>query len=152
VGGGSQSFLVTERSFDDFQLELDLMAVGTGNSGIQVRSHQRDSGQLYGYQIEVDPSPRAWSGGLYDEGRRSWLDDLADNEAGRAAFKPGEWNHYRVVCIGNRIRAWVNGVATADFADTADVADAEGFIGLQVHSGSTCDMRWRNLRLWELEH
>ncbi|MAE28616.1 MAG: arylsulfatase [Planctomycetes bacterium] len=151
VGGGRQSFLVTEGSFADFRLELELKAVGPGNSGVQVRSHQRPSGQLYGYQIEVDPSPRSWSGGLYDEGRRAWLDDLADNPAGRAAFEPGQWNSYRIECIGNRIRAWVNGVATADFIDGGEEADAEGFIGLQVHSGNDCHMRWRNLRLLELE-
>jgi hypothetical protein len=45
----------------------------------------------------------------------------------------------------------VNGVATADFIDGGEEADAEGFIGLQVHSGNDCHMRWRNLRLLELE-
>jgi arylsulfatase len=149
-GGGRQSFLVTERTFGDFRLELDLKAVGSGNSGVQVRSHQKPSGQVVGYQIEVDPSPRAWSGGLYEEGRRAWLQDLSKNEAGRRAFKLGEWNHYRIECVGRRIRAWVNGVSTADFTDEAEVADAEGFIGLQVHSGNNCSMRWRNLRLWEI--
>jgi hypothetical protein len=112
VGGGGQSFLVTEQLYGDFALELDVKNDLQGNSGIQVRSHLRDDGRLQGYQIEIDPSPRARSGGLYDEARRGWLDDLADDEAARAAFRPGEWNRYRIECRGAWIRAWVNGVPT----------------------------------------
>lgn len=144
VGGGGQSFLVTERSFGDFVLELELVNELPGNSGVQVRSHVRENGQLYGYQIEVDPSPRAWSGGLYDEARRGWLDDLEGDDVARAAFRDGEWNHYRIECRGAWIRAWVNGVPTADYLDALDL---EGVIGLQVHSGNNTRMRWRDLRL-----
>lgn len=147
VGGGGQSFLVTERSFGDFVLDVELRNEDAGNSGIQVRSHVRDSGRLYGYQIEIDPSERAWSGGLYDEARRGWLDDLSDNEPGRAAFRPGEWNHYRIACVGPCIRAWVNGVPTADHMDTADLS---GVIGLQVHSGNNTRVRWRGFVLADL--
>lgn len=147
VGGGAQSFLVTEREFGDFRLELELRNDGPGNSGVQVRSHQKPSGQVYGYQIEIDPSSRAWSGGLYDEGRRGWLQNLADNDAARAAFKLGEWNRYRIELVGPRIRTWVNDVPVVDFTDDAD---ASGFIALQVHSGKTTRMRWRRIELVEL--
>ncbi|MEW6072771.1 MAG: DUF1080 domain-containing protein [Planctomycetota bacterium] len=146
AGGGHQSFLVTERSFGDFLLEVDVKNELPGNSGIQVRSHVRENGTLHGYQIEIDPSERAWSGGLYDEGRRGWLQDLAGNDAGRRAFRSGEWNHYRIECVGPWIRAWVNGVPTADCFDPADM---EGAIGLQVHSGTDTRVRWRDFRLRE---
>lgn len=144
VGGGKQSFLATERAYGDFVLEVDVKLLGEGNSGIQVRSHQKDDGRVYGYQIEIDPSERAWSGGLYDEGRRGWLNDLSKNEAGRAAFRKGDWNRYRIECEGPWIRAWVNGVPTADWIDPLDL---EGFIALQVHSGKTTDVLWRNLAI-----
>lgn len=147
IGGGGQSFLVTEQSFGDFILEVELKPELPGNSGIQVRSHQRESGRLFGYQIEIDSSKRAWSGGLYDEARRGWLDDLKDNPAGRDAFRTGEWNEYRIECVGPWIRAWVNGVPTADYLDGADL---EGVFGLQVHSGNNTRIRWRNLRLTDL--
>lgn len=29
---------------------------------------------------KIDPSDRAWSGGLYDEARRGWLAPLTNNE------------------------------------------------------------------------
>ncbi len=148
IGGGSQSFLATEAEFSDFMLELELKNELPGNSGLQVRSHQNDKGKVFGYQIEIDPSERAWSGGLYDEGRRGWLFDLKDAPAARAAFRNGDWNHYRIELRGNRIRTWVNGVPTVD---TTDEADASGFIALQVHSGNNTRMRFRNLRLTKFE-
>ncbi len=144
VGGGKQSFLATERAYGDFALEVDVKLLGDGNSGIQVRSHQKDDGRVFGYQIEIDPSARAWSGGLYDEGRRGWLNDLSKNDAGRAAFKRGEWNRYRIECEGPWIRAWVNGVPTADWIDPLDL---EGFVALQVHSGQDTDVLWRGLAI-----
>jgi hypothetical protein len=143
VGGGHQSFLVTQAEYSDFVLELELKSFA-GNSGVQVRSHQREDDQVFGYQVEVDSSPRAWSGGLYDEGRRAWLVDLSDRPEARAAFRPGEWNRYRIELVGPRIRTWVNDVP---IVDTTDDADATGFIGLQVHSGSEGHMRFRGITL-----
>lgn len=150
VGGGAQSFLISEREFGDFTLELDLRNDGPGNSGVQIRSHQREDGRVFGYQIEIDPSPRAWSGGLYHEAGRGWLANLDDQPAARAAFKLGEWNHYRIEAHGARIRTWVNGVPAVDFVDTAaKPTDASGFIALQVHSGRDTRIRWRKLELVE---
>lgn len=150
VGPGGNAFLRTDRAFDDFELELDLRLDETGNSGIQFRSHQRDGdGRVFGYQCEVDPSERAWSGGVYDEARRGWLAPLGGDEhaAARAAFKATDWNHYRIVARGDHLRTWVNGVACADLHDDVD---ASGFIALQVHSGETGRIRWKNVRLREL--
>ncbi len=145
--GGSHSFLVTEREFGDFLLEVDVKNEGPGNSGIQVRSHVLPDGRMRGYQIEIDPSARAWSGGLYDEGRRAWLQDLDGKDVARAAFHPGEWNRYRIECVGPSIKAWVNGVPTADYLDAMDLS---GVIALQVHGGEDTRVRWRNFRLWSL--
>ena len=147
VDGGGQSFLLSKRSFGDFIFEVDVKTELPGNSGIQIRCHQRADGRPFGYQIEIDPSERAWSGGLYDEARRGWLQDLADNPAGRAAYVHGEWNRYRIECIGPWIRASVNGVPTVDYFDFEDL---EGLFGLQVHSGDNTRVRWRNPRIWPL--
>ncbi len=147
TGGGAQSFLVTDRAFGDFLLEMDVRTEGPGNSGVQVRSRAEPGRPLVGYQVEIDPSERAWSGGLYDEGRRGWLEDLSANEAGRRAFRPGEWNRYRIECVGPSIRAFVNEVETANVLDPLDL---EGVIGLQVHSGQGTRVRFRNLALRDL--
>ena len=144
IGGGGQSFLVTEESFGDFVLEVDVKAELLGNSGIQIRSHQRENGRVFGYQIEIDSTERAWSGGLYDEARRGWLQDLEGRNEARAAFQVGEWNTYRIECRGPWIRTWVNGVAITDYLDPLDM---QGFIGLQVHSGNDTRVRWARFEL-----
>lgn len=148
---GRNSFLVSPREYSDFQLEADVWIKPGGNSGIQIRSHENENGRFFGYQIEIDTSERAWSGGLYDEGRRGWLNPLEGNEEARAAFKNDEWNRYRIEARGNRIRSWVNGVPCADYIDTdPDNTDLSGFLGFQVHSGRSADVKWRNVRLTEL--
>ena len=145
VGEGGHSFLVSERSFGDFLLEVEVKTELPGNSGIQIRSHVNDAQRVMGYQVEIDPTDRAWSGGIYDEGRRGQF--LDDRLAGGRAFKPGEWNEYRIECLGPWIRTWINGVPAAEVLDPLDL---EGFIGLQVHSGNDTRVRWRNFRLRDL--
>ena len=54
------------------------------NSGVQFRSNSKPdyrNGQVHGYQYEIDPSARAWSGGIYDEGRRGWLYPMTKTRA-----------------------------------------------------------------------
>jgi hypothetical protein len=144
---GRNTFLMTKKQWSDFVFEVELKINNEGNSGVQFRSHIGTSGSVFGYQMEVDPSDRSWSGGIYDEGRRGWIGDLSDNPEGRAAFKRGEWNHYRIEARGPWLRTWVNGVPCAEIFDDLDSA---GHIALQIHSGGTTDMRWRNARIRNL--
>jgi hypothetical protein len=136
VANSPNSFLLTEKEYGNFILELDIKVESPEtNSGVQTRSHfdpngNNGAGKVYGRQVEVDPSDRKWSGGIYDEGRRDWLYPLELNAKAKPAFKVGEWNHYRIECIGNSIKTWINGVAAAYMVDTVD---NKGFIGLQVH-------------------
>jgi len=146
------SFMTTEKMYSDFIFEVELKVDPSMNSGIQFRSNSipeyRD-GRVHGYQMEVDPSMRSWSGGVYDEARRGWLYPLSLNPKGRTAFRNGEWNHYRIEAIGNSIRTWVNGIPCSDLIDDET---AKGFIALQVHSirdesQSGKHVMWRNIRI-----
>lgn len=134
------TFLVTEKEYGDFILEADIwLEDDNGNAGIQVRSHFDPKafdgdGKVYGRQCEIDPTPRRWTGGIYDESRRLWLYPMQLNAQAQNAYKNGEYNHYRIECIGNEMKTWVNGIATAYLVDTID---AKGFIGLQVHGISS---------------
>jgi len=152
VANTPNSFLCTEKEYGDFVLELELKVDDKMNSGIQFRSLSKSDyqdGRVHGYQMEVDPTPRAWSGGIYDEGRRDWLYIPNVNPEGKKAFKIGDWNRYRIEAMGNTIRTWVNGVPVAYLVDDLTTA---GFIALQVHS-IYADMkpgmkiRWRNIRI-----
>lgn len=122
------------------------------NSGIQFRSlslPEYRNGRVHGYQYEIDPSPRGWTAGIYDEARRDWLYPLDLNPAAKTAFRQGKWNKVRIECIGNSIRTWINSVPAAHLID--DVTP-KGFIALQVHSiGKKEDagrsISWRNIRI-----
>ena len=145
------SFLCTEKDYADFILEFEVLVDTALNSGVQIRSHsipEYNNGRVHGYQIEIDPSDRAWSGGIYDEARRGWLANLENNPEGRKAFKNNEWNKYQVEAIGNTIKVWINDVPTAEYTDTLD--DPSGFIGLQVHSTNIdrpMQVKWRKIRI-----
>ncbi|HYW95266.1 MAG TPA: DUF1080 domain-containing protein [Bacteroidales bacterium] len=131
--GTPNSFLCTDKTFGDFILTFEAK-FGEGNSGVMFRAQSSPDymdGRVHGYQMEMDPSPRAWTGGIYDEARRKWLYPMEYNQEAKSAFKLGEWNEYRIEAIGNSLRTWVNGVQMADLIDDVD---AEGFIGLQVHA------------------
>lgn len=150
--GTPNTFLATAKDYADFILEYDFKVDGTLNSGVQIRSHSIKSyqnGRVHGYQIEIDPAPRAWTGGIYDEARRNWLYPLSMNPSARTAFKAGQWNKVRIEAIGNSIRTWVNGIPCANIWDDAD---ASGFIALQVHAigneseaGQT--VSWKDIRI-----
>ncbi|HWG45239.1 MAG TPA: DUF1080 domain-containing protein [Gemmataceae bacterium] len=161
------SFLCTKRDYGDFILELEFKVQDKLNSGVQIRSHCFDeaktvevkgkkikipASRVHGYQVEIDPSARAWTGGIYDEGRRGWLNDLKKNDAARKAFKANEWNKFRIECRGDSIKTWLNGVAAADLKDSLTPS---GFIALQVHGvgdrQETLEVRFRDLRIKELK-
>jgi hypothetical protein len=163
------TFLCTKRTYGDFVLELEFKVARNMNSGIQFRSefYARETekeingkkrkfpaDRVFGYQYEIDPSDRAWTGGVYDEARRGWLADLKDRPAAQKAFRQGEWNKVRIECRGDRIQTWINDVPATDFRDAMT---PRGIIALQVHGIGDGkknkpgeEIRWRNIRLKEL--
>jgi hypothetical protein len=150
--GSPNSFLCTEQDYGDFELEFEVKLDRQLNSGVQVRSlstPEYQNGRVHGYQVEISTDGNA--GFIYDEARRGWLSKDRSNAQAKAAFKDGQWNRYRVVCQGDSIKTWVNGVPVADLTDSMTKS---GFIGLQVHSvggDPHWQVRWRNLRLKKLE-
>jgi Domain of Unknown Function (DUF1080) len=148
------TFLATENIFGDFILELDFMVEEGLNSGIQFRSASKadfKNGRVHGYQFEIDPSARAWSGGIYDEARRGWLYTMEKNPSAKPAYKAGSWNHVRIEAIGNTVKTWLNSIACASVLD--DMPEAQnGFIALQVHEiykpeDEGKKIQWKNIRI-----
>lgn len=149
------TFLVSEREYGDFELLLEFKQDPRLNSGVQIRSSvlgdvNARAGRVAGYQVELDPSPRSYTGGIYDEARRGWLAPLIDNPSARSAYRPGAWNRLRVVAKGATVRTWVNGVPAAD---VFDAMDSRGQLALQVHGvGDTAEpmeVRFRGIRVRE---
>lgn len=169
VAGTGNSFLCTTKKYADFIFEAEFKVDPSMNSGIQFRSAYYDkdtevqiagkpkkfpADRVHGYQFEIDPSARAYTGGVYDEARRGWLFDLKNNEAARKAFKQGDWNKARIECRGSSIKTFINGVPAADFSDDLT---KEGVIALQVHGigkkteAAGKEVSWKNIRIQELK-
>ena len=171
--GLPNTFLATTKNFANFELEVEFKVDIGMNSGVQIRSgvyeeptttpylngrleegtRDWEVGKVNGYQIEIDPSDRAWTGGFYEEGGRGWLVPLNENEQARKAFKQGEWNHFRIIADGNHFQTWINGVLAVE---TTDDKASTGFIALQLHSIKNEDqlglrVLWKNIRIHELD-
>jgi hypothetical protein len=148
--GTPTSYLCTTDEYSDFEL-VAVCKIDAGlNSGIQLRSRVKKSGQvseIVGLQVEIDSSQRFWTGGLYDEGRRGWLFTLENRPEARAAFRIDQWNTLRIVAQGPTIETWVNGVPAASINQAPDDS---GFIALQVHSTDLTEslqVRFRELKI-----
>lgn len=149
--GSPNSFLCTEKHYSDFELDFEVKVDPRLNSGVQFRSNsfkEYRNGRVHGYQVEIATNN---PGRIYDEARRGrWLDEETDPKKARKAFKVNEWNKYRVLCVGDSMKTWLNGVPIADISDSTT---RKGFIGLQVHSfggDPPAQVRWRNIRIQEL--
>ena len=179
ITGLPNTFLHTEKKYQNFELQFDVKLDTVLNSGVQIRSNiyqndtetvrwggrfdqegQKDlkniirkAGTFWGYQIEIDPTSRAWSGAIYEEAGRGFLHTPGINQKVKSAFKPLEWNHYKIRVKDNHIQSWVNGVIIGDVYD--DMTD-DGYIALQLHSigknkiRANKKIRWKNLSLKEL--
>ncbi len=168
VLGTGNSFLCTKEQYGDFVLEFEFKVAKDMNSGVQFRSQfypketELEIGGkmkkfaadcVHGYQFEIDPSPRSYTGGIYDEARRGWLKDLKGNEPAQKAFKQGDWNSARIECKGDSIKTFINGVPAAELKDGLTT---KGVIALQVHGIGKSkpageEIRWRNIRIKEIK-
>jgi hypothetical protein len=154
VWNTENSFLCTEKNYSDFIMEVQFKVTDDMNSGIQIRSNslqEYQNGRVHGYQVEIDPTDRAYTGGIYDEARRGWLYTLSESkhEEARQAYKFGEWNQFRIEAIGDTIKTWLNGVPVANVKDEMT---SEGFIAFQVHQiyDSTMlgkQIMWKDIRI-----
>ncbi|MCB1124394.1 MAG: DUF1080 domain-containing protein [Verrucomicrobiae bacterium] len=170
--GFPNSFLATNAMFQDFELEVDFKIDPLLNSGIQIRSNvypeetttirwgglfkddgskdvkERvwEQGRFWGYQVEIDPTERGWTGALYEEGGRGFLHTPETTDA----YKPGEWNHFKIVAKGDHMQTWLNG---KPIADVHDDLTPSGYIALQLHGiGNSKEkigqkVYWRNIRI-----
>ena len=140
------SYLMSDSSFRDFDLQLEFKQESTGNSGVFIRS-SIDGVKISGWQAEVAP-PGNHTGGIYESYGRWWL--IKPTAALDHVLKEGEWNHYRIQAIGDEVTTWLNGIRMVTLKDEK-IGAATGQIGLQIHDGGGIKVRWRNIRIKVLE-
>lgn len=142
-------FLCTRASYGDFELRLKFKLVGKGaNAGVQLRS-QRIPGhhEVRGYQADLGDG---WWGALYDESRRNKILAPAQAEAVKQALKPDDWNDYRIVCQGRRIRLFINGRQTVDYTEPDASIEQQGILGVQIHGGGPSEAWYKDVRIKKL--
>ncbi len=151
------TFLVTKKLYTNFILEFEVKMENGLNSGVQFRSKSYEeyhNGRVHGLQVEIDDSPRKWSGGVYDEARKGWRYPLEYNPEAKNAYKSNQWNKVKVIASGDKIATWINGINCAYLIEEEVET---GFIGLQVHSIGNHDelngktIRWRNISLEKID-
>lgn len=144
------TFLCTKQTYADFIFECEVLLPSALNTGIMFRAEIREENdRVYGYQCEIDPSQRAWTGGIYDEARRKWMYPLTYNEPARDYFRVGAWNTIRIEALGNELRTYINGKLTSRLVDAET---ARGIFGLQVHGiyapeAIGYQVKWRDLKI-----
>jgi HEAT repeat protein len=143
-------FLRTDKQYENFELRLQFKLLGESpNAGVQIRTQEiPDHHEVSGYQADLGPG---WWGCLYDESRRNRVLAGPPSEERGNPVRVNDWNDYRILCEGKRIRLWINGVPTVDFTESDDSIPLKGVIAVQVHSGAPMEARYRNLRIRSLD-
>lgn len=140
-------FLTTVEDYEDFTLELECRIEGEGgNAGVQFRSRRiPNHHEMIGYQADMTTDGVYW-GRLYDESRRNRFLVETNERTVKEIYRPNDWNTYKIVCWGDRIKIYLNGTLTADYTETEFPAEA-GKIGLQIHAGPPSRAFYRHIRL-----
>jgi hypothetical protein len=138
-------YLGTNKQYKDFELWVDFRQEADGNSGIFFRSSIEGT-KISGWQVEVAP-PGHDTGGIYESYGRGWLVKIPDEREN--VLKMGEWNTMRIVASGNNVTTYLNGEEMANISDDL-IGKATGSIALQIHDGGGIKVRWKNLKIREL--
>jgi hypothetical protein len=133
------TFFCSNEKYGDFILELDVKTDSIYNTGILIRCIDAPKNvdtckvSLYGYQVKIDPTPRKWTGGIFDDYGKTWhwFYSLLNDSRAKEAYSIGKWNHFRIEAIGSGIRVWVNGIPTTNMTNQKY---AKGYIAIKIHA------------------
>jgi hypothetical protein len=135
--GKASSFLVSKKSYKDFQLRVEFWSSNDANSGIYMRcANPKALTDTTCYEANIydqRPDPSFGTGAL--------VHIATVHPMPKAG---GKWNLYEITVQGDRISVWLNGDLTVDVTDKKL---ASGPIGLQYGSGA---VRFRNVQVREL--
>ena len=131
---GQTSFLVTSRSYDDFQITLEFWASGDANSGVFIRCQDpKNITATNAYEVNIydtRPDPAYRTGAIVDVAK-----PMVNLNAG------GRWNTFEITAQGTKLIVVMNGMKTVDVDHKGHV---RGPIALQYGAGT---VRFRNVRI-----
>lgn len=124
--GNAPGDLLTQDSFDDFELTVTFRVEWPANTGVWFR--YQEAKKSYQADVLEYKEPFALTGTLYCPGKLF----LAINDNPDIVNREG-WNTIVVRAVGDHLMVFLNGHKTADVRD--DTSD-HGRIGFQVHAGT----------------
>ncbi|QDU58807.1 3-keto-disaccharide hydrolase [Aeoliella mucimassa] len=151
----------------DFELRVLYRIHGEGNSGIQFRSDRRPEFDIWGYQADLDTAG-VYTGCLYqhdrglvagrgervsfDKSGEKTSETFADSQALLKATEGDDWNEYRIVAQGAKIKLWINGKLMCEVEDhDPKLSTTKGLIALQMHQGPPMKIEYKSVRLRSLD-
>ena len=141
-------YLATEKTYQDFELDLSFKCEASGNSGIYIHTAFEPGTPkvIQGRQIEIDRTIGRHTGGIYGDGK-GWIVWPAPEL--ETVIRPDAWNRLQISVIGKRYITILNGVQMIDFTYPSPVATS-GVIALQLHSGGQGRMRFKDIRIRDM--
>jgi hypothetical protein len=141
-------YLKTAKNYKDFHMSLKFKCEGDGNSGVFFHSEFKPGTPTItqGLQFEVDCTIGQHTGGIYGDGRNWIVWPSPENET---VVRKEEWNEYLLKVEGNHYVSRLNGVVMIDFTDP-NPKSFDGGISLQLHSGGSGNMRFKDIMIRDL--
>ena len=139
-------YLATNQNYKNFILKLDFFQESDGNSGVFFRSSIEGT-KISGWQVEVAP-PGLHSGGIYESYGRGWL--IKPSKKYDDIIKMMSWNKMKIKVLNENITTWINGKKMIQISDSK-IGEANGSIALQIHDGGGIKVRWKNIRVKEID-
>src|SRR6187200_3589947 len=138
-------YLSTNKNYKNFELTLEFKQEANGNSGVFFRS-SIDGVKISGWQCEVAPINHH-TGGIYESYGRGWL--IQPDSTKEKYLKTGKWNKLKLKVIGDEVTTWLNG-HQMNYIKDEKIGAGNGFIALQIHDGGGIKVRWRKIKVKEM--
>lgn len=118
----TQRDLITEATYDQFELEWDWKIKTGVNSGVKYFVDEKKGGAIgHEYQMLDDDSPE-WNAKGTVHATGSFYDVLIPTSC---PTKPiGEFNHSRILVQGNHVEHWLNGIKVQEYELGSDEVKA----------------------------
>lgn len=139
---GGDSWLFTNREWDDFSLEMQFQTTAACNSGIGIRMPAGVEGRpsQYGYEIQVSDVDEQFPTG-----------SIFRHVAASQQLHRSGWNTIAIICVADHIVVYLN---RQKVVNARLEGSTKGRIGLQVHGGENFAdqvVQFRNIRIKDLK-
>lgn len=150
VNDGNGAYLTTDKEYGDIEFLIDYKTVAQADSGIYLRCVP---------QIQIWDTTK--EGGKWNIGADKGSGGLWNNSPGAKGKDPlvhadmpfGEWNHFRVIMVGEYVTVYLNEKLVVDHARLENFWNRKlplmkkAPIQLQTHGG---EIRWKNIFIREI--